>query len=250
MRLGLAREGAQLAGLREELSAAHPDIARLRRQASELELRFRRRQTRFNAAVNQSLVVQKAVSTPLAIAVKQVRREVKWAQTGVKSPLGELVGEAALDYTVGHVSTGALGYLELVGARLPGPKPNEILAAQAGLCGPASQVFAAIVKRLGFSVRAVLFYYTDPGGQADGHTAVEVSYGGTWHFFDPTFGQFWTDAAGNVLSIAQIRAGLGTVQRDAASFTNVIEDASLGNDAWFLTDPRTRVVIDTSVLKG
>ena len=34
----------------------------------------------------------------------------------------------------------------------------------------------------------------------DGHVAVEVQYDGGWHFFDPTYGQFWTDSSGKVLS--------------------------------------------------
>jgi transglutaminase-like putative cysteine protease len=210
---------------------------------------MRRSETQLTRAMRQASNLQKAASTPLAIAVKQVRREVKWAEGSVKAPLAQLDAEAAMDYVVGHVSTGTYGYFELVGAHLPST-PNQILGTQAGICGQASMAFAAIVKRLGLPVRAVLFYYTDPWGQADGHTAVEVSYGGSWHFFDPTYGQFWTDASGNVLSIAQIRSGLGTRQRDAASFTNVIEDVSLGDDTWFETDPATQVETETWSLGG
>jgi Transglutaminase-like superfamily len=250
MRSGVARENAELAVLRAGLGAAHPDIARLRLRAAQLQGVVRHNEARLTTLAKQSSILQKAISTPLAVAVEQVRREVEWAQGGVSTPVGQLQSEAAMDYTIGHVSTGAFGYFELVGAPLPGQHPNEILAAQAGLCGQASQVFAAIVKSLGLPVRAILFYYTDPWGAADGHTAVEVSYGGSWHFYDPTFGQFWTDANGNVLSIAQVRAGLGTQQRDAASFTNLVEDVSLGNDTWFETDPATKVEVETWSLNG
>jgi hypothetical protein len=95
----------------------------------------------------------------------------------------------------------------------------------------------------------VTFSYLDPNGSPDGHTAAEVSYGGSWHFFDPTYGQFWTGAAGDVLSIAQIRAGLGTRVKDYALFTNLVEDASLGDDTWFITKPSTEMQTGTLTLR-
>jgi hypothetical protein len=190
-----------------------------------------------------------AIPGPLAVAVSQVRHEVAWADGRAAHPPGRLVALAAMDYTVGHVSTGAFGYLELVKGSLPGYQPNRILATQAGICGQAAWVFAAIVRQFGLHVRSVTFSYPDPNGSPDGHTAAEVSYGGSWHFFDPTYGQFWTDPSGNVLSIAQIRAGLGTRVKDLASFTNLVEDASLGDDTWFVTKSTTQVQTGTLTLR-
>jgi transglutaminase-like putative cysteine protease len=190
-----------------------------------------------------------ATPRPLAVAVSQVRHEVAWADGRAAHPPSRLVALAAMDYTVGHVSTGTFGYLELVKGSLPGYQPNRILATQAGICGQAAWVFAAIVRQFGLHVRSVTFSYPDLNGTPDGHTAAEVSYGGSWHFFDPTYGQFWTDSNGNVLSIAQIRAGLGTRVKDLASFTNLVEDASLGDDTWFVTKSTTQVQTGTLTLR-
>ena len=192
------------------------------------------------------------ITTPLAVAIKHVRHEVQWAQGSTTAPLGgQLVAQAAMDYVVGHVSTGAYGYLELVHGETPGgpdlpsyyESVNMILATQVGICVQAERTFAAIVKALGFRVRDIGFDFIDPNGEPDAHAAAEVYYDGSWHFFDPTFGQFWTDTGGKVLSIADIRASGGIEHRDDASFTNVIEDTAFptGDDTWFETDPSTFV---------
>lgn len=191
--------------------------------------------------------------TPLAVAVGQIRREVRWAQASTTAPLrGQFVAEAAMDYVVGHVSTGAYGYLELVYGETPGGPDlpsyyegiNTILASQTGICVHAERTFAAIVKALGFRVRDIGFDYVDLNGKPGAHAAAEVYYDGGWHFFDPTFGQFWTDAAGNVLSIADVRAGLGVRVKDNASFTNLIENGEVGGDyTWFETAPSTTVIV-------
>lgn len=183
----------------------------------------------------------------------QVRHEVQWAEGDTTTALsGQLVSEAAMDYVVGHVSTGAYGYLELVLGEPPGGPDlpsywepvNTILASQTGICVHAERSFAAIVRALGFPVRDVGFDFVDPDGTADAHAAAEVEYDGGWHFFDPTFGQFWTDASGDVLSIDAVRANGGIEHRDDASFTNLIEDpeSPAGGDTWFETDPSTVLV--------
>jgi hypothetical protein len=192
--------------------------------------------------------------TPLAVAVEQVRDEVRWAQGSATAPLrGQLVAEAAMDYVVGHVSTGAYGYLELLYDEAPGgpdlpsyyESVNRILATQTGICVQAERTFAAIVKRFGFRVRDIGFDFVDPNGKPDSHSAAEVQYDGGWHFFDPTFGQFWTNATGNVLSIRDVRTVGGIEHRDDASFTNMIEDTEVpaGRDTWYETDPSTTVVV-------
>jgi len=121
---------------------------------------------------------------------------------------------------------------------------NTVLAIQTGICVHAERSFAAIVEHFGFRVRDVGFDFVDPTGAPDSHSAAEVFYDRGWHFFDPTYGQFWTDPAGNVLSINDVRAGQGVEHRNDASFTNVIEDrgAPGGKDTWFETDPATTVI--------
>jgi transglutaminase-like putative cysteine protease len=154
-----------------------------------------------------------------------------------------------MDYVVGHVSPTAYGYLEIFGGQLPGPTPDAVLGAQAGLCGDAALAFAAIVKRLGLGARSVQFYYDDSGVPAN-HIAVEVSYGGGWHYFDPTYGVFWTDSTGNALSITDVRAGSGTEQKDELAFTNLVDNTFYGDDTWFVTDPTTVVEIDKQPFDG
>ena len=234
-----AAEAASLRSSQEQLGAAQQQIASLQSQVSGLQGQVADLQSRLNGAPTQ-----------LASAIEQVRREVFWADGGAVSPPGQFVAQAAMDYTVGHVSTAAYGYLELVGAPLPpyAEDVNAILAGEAGICGHAARVYAAIVASFGFPVRSVDFSYVDPDGQLDGHVAVEVSYSGGWHFFDPTFGQFWADSNGDVLSIADVRAGLGTKQKDAASMTNIVEDAWLGDDTWFETDSSTSVEVGLTSL--
>jgi Transglutaminase-like superfamily len=246
-RTTLARATSQLARLQGSgAGTLHQQVSQLERTLSKAKAQLKTAEAN-SAALAAQL---KAIPTPLGVAVEQVAHEVTWAQKAAVAPRGRLIAEAAMDYTVGHVSTGAFGYLELAGRRGPGYKPNKILAAQAGICGQASWVFAAIVRRFGLRVRSVTFSYVDPGGSPDGHTAVEVLYGGEWHFFDPTYGQFWTDAKGEVVSVAQIRAGVGTRVKDLASFTNVIEDTWFADDTWFITDPATTVRIGTLTLKS
>lgn len=227
--------------LRSELTTANGQISAL--QSTVAQLTEQRDQ-----AVNEVTSLQAqiaAVPTQLAVAIEQVRREVYWGQGGVGYPRGQLVAQAALDYTVGHISTGAYGYLELVGQPLPAytESANDMLSGQAGICGHATTVFATIVASFGLPTRSVQFSYNDPA--PDGHIAAEVYYDGGWHFFDPTYGQFWTDLSGSVLSIDDVRNGLGSLQRDWASFTNLIEGP---NDTDFETDPSTTVTIGAAPL--
>lgn len=174
------------------------------------------------------------------MAVQQVRREVAYVQGGVPYVAGQLIAQAAMDYVAGHVSDTAYGYLQLSGAALPPVRANAALAAQAGICGQAAvrsrRSSAGSASRLEASSSSTT---TRPQIR----TSASRLYGGSWHFFDPTYGQFWTDASGDVLSISDVRAGAGTLQKDVASFTNVFEDAVYGNDTWFETDPATKLVL-------
>lgn len=233
----LSQATTELAKMRSGLAAPRVRVATLRKEAARLRLVLALASARLAAA--QARLA--AEPSPLAAAVAQVRREVAYVQGGVPYSRGQLVSEAALDYVTGHVSDTAYGYLQMVGGVLPPVRANPALAAQAGICGQAAVAFAAIVSRLGFAARSVQFFYDDPA--PDAHVADEVLYDGAWHFFDPTFGLFWTDAGAGILSTADVRAGLGTLQKNAASLTNVFEDAVYGNDAWFETDPATKVVI-------
>jgi hypothetical protein len=235
---------AQLNQTRGTLARAAVQLARVRRASGRgaLHQQVLQLQTTLDQARSQLHTAQLALRgpSPLEIAVQQVKHEVAYAQ-GVGYSKGQLTAEAAMDYVAGHVSDTEYGYLETSHKAVPPPSANRTLVAQAGICTGAAVTLGEIVHRLGYKVRSVNFYYDDlpPNVVPDGHVAVEVQYDGGWHFFDPTYGLFWTDASGNVLSVAQVRAGEGTLQKNVAAFTNVFEDAVFGNDAWFITDPKT-----------
>ena len=239
--VALARAAAQLARIRTTIAGG------------TLQQRLLQLQWTLGKAKRELRSAEAGLRTPLplAVAVEQVRHEVAYVRGGVPwYSRGQLVSEAAMDYVAGHVSDTEFGYLRWVGGRLPSAHPNSALRSQAGICAAAAVTFAAIVHRFGFPVRSVIFNYLDlpPSEAPDGHVAVEVLYDGGWHFFDPTYGLFWTDADGSVLSVGEARAGRGTLQKNVASFTNVFEDAIFGDDTWFETDPATEVVVGSRKL--
>lgn len=233
----LARATAELAGIRRRVVGS----GSLRRQVTELQRTLREAKAHLTVARTAL-----DASSPLDVALEQIRREYAYVKGGLPQySKGQLISEAAMDYVAGHVSDTAYGYIAVFEGkkRVPPPTPNGALGTQAGICTGAAVTFGTIVHRFGFKVRSVNFYYDDPPpyDTPDGHVAVEVWYDGGWHFFDPTYGLFWTDASGHVLPVSEVRAGLGTLQKNVAAFTNVFEDAVFGNDAWFVTDPTTRI---------
>jgi transglutaminase-like putative cysteine protease len=150
-----------------------------------------------------------------------------------------------MDYTYGHVRSAVFGYFEDVRHEGPtGPDMlsyyadvNTILSDQMGICVHHERVFAHIVEAYGLPVRDVGFQYHEADGKPNAHSTAEVYYNGGWHWFDPTFGVTYKDSSGNVLSIADARAGLGTAFKDDAGFENLLApDAT-----WFEMDPATSV---------
>ena len=237
----LTQAAAELARIRSRAGAVA-----LQRQVSQLQRTLRKAKEQVNAA-------EGALDTPLEVALKQVEREVAYVKGGVPQySKGQLVAEAAMDYVAGHVSDTAYGYIAVFEGkrRVPPPTPNSSLGTQAGICTGAAVTFGTIVNHFGLKVRSVNFYYNDPPpyDTPDGHVAAEVWYDGGWHFFDPTYGLFWTDANGHVLPVSEIRNGLGSLQKNVAAFTNIFEDAVFGNDAWFVTDPTTRIAYNATGL--
>ena len=239
-----------------ELATATGQVSSLQAQNAALQAQIASLTKARDGALAQVAALQAQIATtpkPLAVAVEQVRREVAYAEQyggGVPYAHGRLVAQAAMDYVVEHVSPTVYGYLEIFGGQLPASTPDAVLGSQAGVCGASALAFAAIVKRFGLGARSVQFYYDDPGNIPDNHIAVEVSYDGSWHFFDPTFGVFFTDAPGNVPSITDARAGVGTRQKDELSFTNLVQNTFYGDDTWFMTDPATVVEIDKQPFTG
>jgi transglutaminase-like putative cysteine protease len=256
----LRRELRNMTVLRNDakasLATATGQIGTLRAQNATLQAQVASLTKARDAALTQVAALQAQIAatpTPLAVAVEQVRREVAFAeQYGGGAPYahGRLVAQAAMDYVVEHVSSTAYGYLEIFGEPLPASTPDAVLGSQAGICGHAALAYAAIVKRLGLPAQSAQFYYDDPGNVPDSHIAVEVLYDGGWHYYDPTFGVFFTDATGNVMSITDARAGGATKHKDEVSFTNLVEDTYYGDDTWFMTDPATVVALGQQPFTG
>lgn len=82
----------------------------------------------------------------------------------------------------------------------------KILEQRRGQCGSSSFVFQGLVKRLGLKTRSVGLFCIP---RQNGHVGAEVWYEGAWHFFDPSFGVFFSSNAkvdGPVASYADIEA--------------------------------------------
>lgn len=248
--LALKKSRSNLASTEAELTASKGQASELQGTLTQNAAILAQTQASLDDAQANVVALQaqlNAIPTPLAVAVQQVQREVGWAENEPNPPysLGALTALSAMNYVVSHVSTGAYGYLEIKGLPLPDGTANSSLGTQAGICGGATRAFAAIMQQLGYQVQSVQFYWNLANGTADNHIAVEAYYDNAWHYFDPTFGLYWTGNSGSVLSITDARSGGGTEHKDDVSFTNLIENPWFnGDDAAFETDPATTVVLD------
>ena len=139
-------------------------------------------------------------------AVEQVRREVEYITRTTDLPREYVTALAVNSYVVGHVSRMTYGYLEGIGAEVPGGEPAEIaeeaLTSGAGLCGAATQTALALYARLGVEARSIQAFY-EHERSAGGHITTEVFYDGAWHWFDPMWGSFFRDDD-HVLSLAEV----------------------------------------------
>lgn len=234
-RNSLRAERARAASLEAQVAGLQAQVASLTQERNQAQTRA--------AALDARLA---AIPTPLQAAYQYMERIV-WAAeaTDPSRPKGEIVALAAMDYVAdNHVNLFMRSYLLEHGGLPALTTADAILTAQAGLCGNAEIAFESLVRHFGFDVRRANFYYSDPAPQ--GHTAAEVYYGGSWHFFDPTFSLYWRGAAGDVLAITTVRANGGIEYKNNALLFNVIEnkrDAGGGgiSDTWFETDPTTVV---------
>jgi hypothetical protein len=259
----LKKTRATLASTKSQLTAAQAQLAATQSQLQTAQTQLAATQAQLAATQAQLAATQtllNAIPEPIVAAELQVEHEVTWAEGQAPGPNHDLyTAVSAMNYVVGHVSTGEYGYLLGINFQFPAswatgdPTADSILSLQAGICGQASITFAAIMTGLGYSVRSAQFYYATPSGNPDSHIAVEVYYGGGWHFFDPTFGVYWADATtGSVLSIDAVRSKGGAVEhKDDATFTNLVENPWYsGDDSAFETDPATQVVIGEQTFPG
>lgn len=144
-------------------------------------------------------------------AAQQVSERVAYVQqtlarNHVRLPRSYLISLAAMSYVGGHVSAAQYGYLRATQQPLP-RTAAEALGMQAGICGAASTTLIAILDRFHIQARRVDIYYSTPDAPRNGHTTVEVRYGGVWHWFDPTWGTMYVPPKGSpahVLSLLQV----------------------------------------------
>lgn len=131
--------------------------------------------------------------------VDRVRAEREFlVETGHADGLNTsfVVGLSVMNAVVGHVSAPVYGDLVTLHGEPKSADPEVILEREAGICGGAQAVFAALAAQVGVICRKVYLWYpeqfpeyTGPG--TPGHATVEVYYYGTWHWFDPTYGFFF-----------------------------------------------------------
>ena len=234
-----ARQAAnvQIRGLTEQLTARTVERDRAAARAATLQAQIASR------------------PSELARAVEQVRREVAHSEqvlesSGVAYTHEPIVAHAAMTYVVGHVSAPGYGYMNVTLGTHPLPTAESALATGSGICGNAALTFAAIVKRFNVPVRSVQFYYADG---INNHIADEAYYGGAWHYYDPTWGAFYADAAGRVLSIDEARAHpdpRSLLKQDDTLLWRGVQTmagvAPLGAE----TDPSTLVELDKQPFHG
>lgn len=246
---------------RAELEASRQQTAAARAQAAAEAVTLQQTVEQLAAIQQQNATLNSqvaslqaqlaAVPSPLAVAEQQVARDVAWFHDHIALagyPDGELYALAAMNYVAGHVDAPATSEAPLfapVGD--PDSVASQILGAQLGPCSFHVEAFDAIMHHFGYQTRPVSFYYQDSWTQAPGaHSAVEVSYDGGWHYFDPTYDVYWTDpATGNVLDIQTERSTLaGVKHKDDSLFLNMFEDPFYNGDTTgFETDPATSVVV-------
>jgi hypothetical protein len=80
--------------------------------------------------------------------------------------------------------------------------PRRVLENGSQYCGHLGSAMAAILAA-GYHTRIV--HLGDDAVPRNTHALVEVSYGGSWHLYDPTFGVRFEDATGRVLSYRELR---------------------------------------------
>lgn len=265
----VTRLRTELHATRSRLARANQKTATARARAAALQTRLADQTSSFQTTVEQLAATQQqvttlnnqvsslqaqlaAIPTPLALGEQQIERAVQWAEQFAPSSYspGYLTALAAMDFVSTHVSSPAAVFAPPVPLPPGGDdtaNANAILTAGVGECSYHVLVFDAIMAHFGYSTHAVSFYYQDPWTQAAGaHSAVEVSYEGGWHYFDPTYSVYWTDAAtGGVLDITTERqAGNGVEHKNNGLFLNLFENPFYnGNTTGFETDPATSVVI-------
>jgi len=90
--------------------------------------------------------------------------------------------------------------------------PRRVLDGGSKYCGHLAEALATVLTAGDYTTRMVDI--CDRQSKPDTHVVVEVSYGGAWHLYDPTFGVRYQDSAGQVVSYRQLRFDQSFIPRD------------------------------------
>lgn len=91
--------------------------------------------------------------------------------------------------------------------------PRQILERGSRYCGDLSFLMATIADAGNYKTRMVDL--SDGTATPSTHVVVEIFYEDAWHLFDPTFGVFFRNKAGQVASYKEMRLNPGLITRDA-----------------------------------
>jgi hypothetical protein len=132
-------------------------------------------------------------------------------------PLEYLAALAVTGYVNGRVSAPLYGYRKTVTSKdLPVGDSLErtaelALEMGAGICTQSMAAAMTLYERLGVTARRLDVMH--PSG---GHTTTEVWYDGDWHWFDPTFGYFYRDPAGDPSDVYSLTEVMQLADPEAA----------------------------------
>ncbi|MBI3409378.1 MAG: hypothetical protein HY040_13640 [Planctomycetes bacterium] len=187
-------------------------------------------------------------------AVETIKQQARYLAS-ISSPETEPFFQALalVNWIQTNVNTAQYGYLILEKAELPQTRQDCVLQ-RAGICGNQTEVFLALAKEVGLTVRTVQVFWDSPSCGPSSHISVEVFYGGKWRFFDLSFGTYFQALAKSgeappVHEILSFREARNLPEPQLRKLTNQISPAYLS----YLNrgdDPFEYLAMGHSVLSG
>jgi Transglutaminase-like superfamily len=90
--------------------------------------------------------------------------------------------------------------------------PRRVLEEGSEFCGHLSTAMETLLAVGGYRTRAL--HMSDGKDPLGTHVVVEVSYGGKWHLYDPTFGYKLQNEQGEVLAYKDVRLDTSLINED------------------------------------
>jgi hypothetical protein len=191
-----------------------------------------------------------ALSQLLALVRGEVAGlQAAWAAADVHEVAGHeyecyLLTLSALAHIQATLSPGRYWSLHAEGR--PPNGTEECLAAAAGICGHHAQAMLDVMRELGCEARPVGFYFRGAFGPAS-HAAVEVAWGGAWHYVDVTHGAVFRRPGARSLDLLSIRQILDSPEPRRLAILNASRpEFQLTSD--YIGDPLDYVESDPCVV--